>query len=161
MEESKSLQLDDKIDLHRKGWRLQSILWILIALFVLAAGLGLFGGGVLSKQTIGEKKSGVWLEYDRFSRKHAASKLELHLLGAANTPSQIIIPSSYLNKFQIEAITPTPNTIATKNEGIIYGFTAEGPFTVIFHLKPEAIGKVEGNMLLNHQAFHVSHFIYP
>jgi hypothetical protein len=163
MEESKpdSLQIDDKIDLHRKGWRLQSILLIFLFLFILAAALGLFGDGVLGKQTLGEKNSGVWLEYDRFGRKDAPGKLEVHLAGSASSPAQLVIPSSYLENFHIEAITPAPNSIVTHNNQVVYNFKANGPLTVVFRIKPDAIGKVQGSISANNQTFNLNHFIYP
>ncbi len=161
MQENKSLQLDDKIDFHRKGWRIQTILWVIIFLFILLAALGLFGDGILGRQTLGQKDSTIWLEYDRFTRKDAPGKLEVHLVGSASAPAQLIIPSGYLKNFQIETITPTPNSIASKEGQVAYTFHADGPLTVIFHMKPDAIGKVEDNIRVNNQTFTLNHFIYP
>ncbi len=161
-QESKSLQLDDKIDLHRKGWRIQAILWVIIFLFILLAALGLFGDGILGRQTLGEKESAIWLEYDRFTRKHAPGKLEVHVVGSASSPAQLVIPANYLKNFQIEAITPSPNNVVTTAGGqVAYTFHAEGPLTVIFHMKPDAIGKVADTIRVNNQTFTLNHFIYP
>ena len=161
MEESKPLQMEDKIDLHRTGWRVQSILRTIIFLFILAAALGVFGDGILGRQILGEKNSNVWLEYDRFGRKDAPGKLELHLAGSEDSPAQLIIPSSYLKNFHIEAITPTPTAIATRNNQVAYSFDATGALTVVFRMKPDAIGKVQGSILVNNQTFNLNHFIYP
>ena len=163
MEDSKPefLQLEDKIDLHRKGWRVQSVFLTVIFLFILAAGLGLFGDGILGQKILGEKNSGLWLEYDRFGRNQAPGKMEVHVMGSGNSPVQLIIPSSYLKNFHIEAITPAPNAIATHHDQVAYTFNAEGPFTVVFRMKPDAIGKVQGSILVNNKNFVLNHFIYP
>ena len=161
MNHPKSLQLDDRPDLHARGWRIQRITWIGLALFIAAGAAGVFGDGLLGRQTLGEKDSNLWLEYDRFARKDAPMQLEFHFTAEGQQTAVLQLPAGYLRHFQVESIVPAPGAVLTQNGQVVYQFPAKGPLTVLFHLKPSRMGSVRGTLLVNSRPFALNHLIYP
>ncbi len=51
VDDSDALEIYDDPESHRRGWMAQRVAWSAALLVLLAAGLGLFGGGVLSRTT--------------------------------------------------------------------------------------------------------------
>ncbi|MBD0294127.1 MAG: hypothetical protein ICV84_02845, partial [Flavisolibacter sp.] len=45
------LEIDEDLDLHEKGWKLQRFGWFFIFALVILAALGVFGDGIASKTT--------------------------------------------------------------------------------------------------------------
>src|SRR5687768_8105632 len=69
-----TMELDDKIDLQIRGWKVQRIGWVVILALMLAAALGVFGEGVISKKQVDLGNAQV--TYDRFFRYEAQMKLQ-------------------------------------------------------------------------------------
>ncbi len=161
MNRPRSLQLDDRPDLHQRGWWIQRIIWVLLALFIAAGAVGIFGSGLLSKQTLGEKNANLWLEYDRFARKEAPMELEFHITAQGQDTIVLQLPAGYLRHFQVESISPAPGVTLTHNGHVAYKFPAKGPITVLFNLKPSKMGSVQGSIMVNNRPFELNHFIYP
>jgi len=89
---------------HRLGWTLERIGWGFMAATMLAAVVGLFGGGWLSSaETSGTDAATV--RYPRFGRAHAP--LELEVEWAAGPRDAVLwIERAYLDGFAIEEVRP-------------------------------------------------------
>ena len=61
------LEVDEDLPFQRRAWVAQRIGWVLMALFVLAAAVGLLGAGPLSHARI-DVPGLMTLEYERFAR---------------------------------------------------------------------------------------------
>ena len=72
-----SLEIDEDIDLHLKGWIAQRIGWVSMLAFLIASALGVFGTGVLSAVT--SKKEAKTLIFERFNRYENEGNLQLNL----------------------------------------------------------------------------------
>jgi hypothetical protein len=65
------LEIEEYIGFQRRDWAVRHIAWAILALVVLAALLGLFGNGILSKANLGDDEMPLQLEYERFGRYKA------------------------------------------------------------------------------------------
>lgn len=155
------MELDDRPDLHRRGWLWQTILWILLALVIAAGSVGVFGGGPVAQRTAGQKGSDAWVKYEQLARRKAPTHLELHWKAPTTGISVVQIPTQYLKHFQIESITPQPAAVRIHEDMVAYSFAGTGRLTVVFHLQPETAGNVEGSLQILEQTFDLHHFIYP
>jgi hypothetical protein len=155
---SSELEIDENLKLQERGWIIQRIGWLLMAVFVLSGLLGLFGEGPLSKKiiTAGNQK----LEYQKFSRHEARMELKFDLNSGA-TGNMISFTNQYLEKFRIESILPEPKTNQVTNERIQYYFEGSGPMTITFYLVPQAFGNMNEKVLANNQQLNFHQFIYP
>ncbi|RAW02162.1 hypothetical protein [Pseudochryseolinea flava] len=49
---STSLELDEHIEMQKRGWRVQAIGMMLVLTLVVLASIGMFGNGMISKENI-------------------------------------------------------------------------------------------------------------
>jgi len=62
------LQINEDMEFQRRSWIVQRVGWLVFALVILLAALGLFGDGILSDAKAGQEEGALWLEYPRFKR---------------------------------------------------------------------------------------------
>ena len=152
------MEMEENIDVQKKGWVIQRVGWIVMAVFVAMAAFGFFGDGIVSKKNI---QSGVQkLEYQKYSRFESAMELKFDL-NSATQQNIISFPVNYLGNFRIESILPEPKQNQSGNERVNYVFEGNGPMKIIFYLVPKNIGELEADVFVNNQRFHFNHFIYP
>jgi hypothetical protein len=162
---SPGLQLEERLDFHRRNSLVQRIAWCLLALLLIAALLGVFGaGGVFAEaRVIGE--GGVELRYDRFARRSASSTLLLRL-GEAGAGSQVRVrlARAFIERAQIDSVTPEPQRVETDTDGVTYVFAAgRAPSAPVrFDLKLERSGRYRDQVVLEPGGtLELRQFIYP
>lgn len=153
-----SLQLEDEIDLHEKGWVAQRIGWLLMLIMLVAASLGLFGTGWLSYAT--QMAGNSHVSYERFGRFELPMQITIRSQ-ADEGRLTVSIPQSYLQCFKVSQITPEPSDRKTENGSTVYTFEGDDEITAQFHLEPETVGTVRTGIHVNGSLFTLSHFIYP
>ena len=153
-----SLELEDDIKLHETGWIIQRVGWIIILLLVIAASLGIFGNGLLSKAEIID--DGNKLSFEKRARYEAPMQMTIHAT-SRNERIDVRIPQSYFNIIELDKVVPEPLEQTLANGFVIFTFETEGPSTVKFYLIPEKTGTITVQIKVNESDFSISHFIYP
>lgn len=139
------LEVDQDLPFERRAWRLQRVGWALILLVAAAALTGLFGAGPLSRRTTGSAGGGLLVEYDRFARVNADSRLRAFVVlppGAAGAV-RLWLDRAYLAVVDVEQVTPQPDLVEAAPDRVTYVFRlarAEGPVEVTFRLTPREFG---------------------
>ena len=150
--------MEDEIDLHQKGWIVQRIGWVFLALIVIAASLGLFGNGLLSKTSKAEKN--VSIEYERFARFESQTELTIKALNLRDGV-EIRIPQSYLRNMELEKSIPQPTRQRLAQEHLILSFDAQESASLTLVFNPTTTGTVAAVFEVNRERLNISHFIYP
>lgn len=159
------LQIQQNIRFQEREWRLQRLGWIVFVAIVIAAVLGLFGGGGVFAQKRIDTGTGFALEFSRFERSGAFTKLRIDAQpnGATQNEFSIWIDRQYLHDFDIENITPTPvrseltgetlsfvfSTRARNGEDILSGTNMSSEantYRITFTLNADRFGIVEGKI---------------
>jgi hypothetical protein len=155
---STKMEIEENIEVQKKGWVIQRIGWLLMLIFVLLAAFGFFGDGVVSKKNLqaGEQK----FEYPQYSRFESRMELKFDLHSAAQQ-NIISLPGDYLDQFRIESILPEPKENTIANDRVNYVFEGNGPMKITFYLVPQNLGRLDADVLVNDQKFNFNHFIYP
>lgn len=151
------LEIDEQLHLQEKGWVIQRVGWIIIILVMIAGGLGVFGGGLLSKKS--SSSGSIKAEYERFFRYETEMKV---LIESSNHISSISFSQQYLKDFRIVRFVPEfDNNNTTENE-IRYNFLPGQNRIVTVYLIPKHYGAIGGTMKVNdNNKFNLNHFIYP
>jgi len=160
------LELEEDLKFQRGEWIAQRIGWGVMALVVIAALLGLFGGGPLSRATVSDDQGLLVVDYNRFLRHHKADTLRLKLTpdhGANEV--HLRVSADYLDALEIQQITPEPVRM-TLEEGwqvLVFRVSQPGsPVAVTVHFEPDDFGSLTAQMRLNDQSPIVfEQFIYP
>lgn len=151
------MEVNANIEFQRRAWVAQRVGWLVIAAIIVAALLGIFGGGPLSRAAV--EGDGLRLEYERFARLQQPTRLRLALSKTA--PSEVALKRGYLESFRIEQITPEPCEIEASGEWLVYRFSGSGTSAVIFHLMPEEFGSAAGAARADGNPLAFRQFIYP
>jgi hypothetical protein len=161
------LEIDQDLDFQQRSWMVQGIGWVVMPLIVLAALLGLLGSGPLSSATAGSEAGPLWLEYDRFGHHQGPMTLRFHLGAKAVSEgmARLWLSQDYVEKIQIEQVTPEPERVEMSSGGLTYIFPVTEPnqeMIVTFYLKPDKFGPLTGQVgLVEGQSLHFNQFIYP
>ncbi|HXE79793.1 MAG TPA: hypothetical protein VNK41_03520 [Vicinamibacterales bacterium] len=107
-----SLEIDQDLDHQRREWRLERLGWVLGALIIAAAALGLFGSGPLSSS---EAAAGpdFHVAYERFLRHGSSNRITLSVDTGARRVLPMEVPSAYLARMRLEQVFPEPRRVAS------------------------------------------------
>lgn len=117
-----------------------------MAAVAIAAAAGLFGNGWLSFARATAES--LTVEYPRFSRARAPLELEVEW-SAARLETVLWLARSYVDRFDIDEIRPTPETVTVGADRIYYAFRAREAGTrvaVTFKLRPRSAGALRGSL---------------
>lgn len=153
----KKLPVEDDISLHRKGWIIQRIGWVLMFVFLIAALLGLFGEGPLSRKKI--KAGNITLEYERFCRYEHG--IEIRLQSEGENIYTVSIPQKYLKSFRVGDIVPEPQKQTATPGYINYQFEGSQNNVITFYVSPVQRSNVEEVFRVNANSFTIKQTIYP
>ena len=151
------MEMQDEIELHKKGWVAQRIGWVLLALILIAASLGFFGNGLVSKRYLSDEIASV--SYERFGRFE--TPIEMKVNANIKNKLELKIPQAYLRKMELDKIVPQPEEQRIENDNMIFSFAANDLAQVTVYFLPQATGTISTSVDINGRTFNISHFIYP
>jgi hypothetical protein len=144
------LEVDEDVPFQRRAWVAQRIAWVLMALFVLAAAVGLLGSGPLSHAHI-DVPGLMTVEYERFARFETSETLTVRLEAAATAGEtvRLSLNRDFLDSAKVETVLPPPARVEAIAGRLVYVFAlAERrvPLSVTFTFDPQKIGVHEGTV---------------
>lgn len=118
------LQIDEDLEFHRRAWRWQRIGWGGMLLLLALSLLGLTDeSGPLS--TTHARSGDLAVTYPRFL--HIVDPFELEVvLPMTDGEWVLFISDGYLNRVDIDQVTPEPDEVRPVEGGVVYSFRA-GP----------------------------------
>jgi hypothetical protein len=152
------LEIEEHLREQSNGFVIQKIGLCLILTIVSLAAIGLFGDGLISHAEI-NSSSGT-ARYERFHRHEAAMKLGFQVPSVTGKCT-VSLPTAYLDKVEVESLTPSPQSTTVSNNLVHYTFSGAGDMNIVFHLIPRKVGRIEGDIQVDDGHFQISHFIFP
>lgn len=159
------LDVEQDLEFQKKEWKAEQFGWILMALLLLAALLGLFGGGPLSQASADSETLSI--DYHRFTRYQSPTQLRITAgPGAVSEGTvRLEIDQDYINSFNVQNVLPEPESVEVMSDTYIYTFTVNDPdqsMEIIFDLESDKIGTIAGSLgLEGGQDVRISHLVYP
>ncbi|EYB68527.1 hypothetical protein DEIPH_ctg021orf0038 [Deinococcus phoenicis] len=143
------LEIRQDLEFHRREVRAENVGWAVMLLILLAALLGLFGSGPLSKATAQAAGGGLTVKYNRFARYLAPAELTLTFSPDSIQEGglHVWLSREFLQHVQIQQITPEPDSVQLEGQRLTYTFKAlktGQPQQVVFQLEMQAIGTLKG-----------------
>jgi hypothetical protein len=145
----------------RRGWVLERVGWVAMALIAICGALGFFGGGWLSRAEA-RAGDGLAIEYMRYAR--VGAPLEMVVDWVPQQQPTLWVARPYLDAFAVEEIRPTPAAVTAAADRIYYEFRALEPqrrVHVTFTLEPKKSGAVRGRIGAGELDVEVRQFVFP
>ncbi|MDG9704801.1 GspH/FimT family protein [Streptomyces sp. DH37] len=164
---SDGLQIQEAEGFQRKEWAFERVGWAVMALILLAALLGLFGGlGVFRSVSASDASGAVTVDYPRLTRHTARTELEVATGAAAVREGQVVLTlsSDWVDGADIGRVIPEPDTWSSGPDGLRLTFLADpAPPTVRISYRPDAIGPHPGTVTVGDGGPRVGfdQFVYP
>ena len=163
------LEVNEDIGFERRLWAIQRIGWVVMALVVVAAILGLLGPGLLSTgaKASNENADLSVEEYERFVRYMSPTDLRMQLHPGASTEGEarISLDRKYMEGFQVQQVTPHPQRVEAGPDAYTYVFAVgqlNQPTAVTFNLQPQKVGLLQGQARLEgEEPVSFTQFVYP
>ena len=163
-EQKDDLELSEDFTFEQREWKVQRLGWLIMALTVALALLGLFGLGPLSSRTLISSDGVLRLEYDRFARHHSSSTLRLQFAPTGQTKARLWISRQFMENMKLESIVPAPERVEMRDGGQLYTFAVPRgeSTTAIFYLQTEKMGANPLQLRLNEGSMlQAPYWVYP
>jgi hypothetical protein len=168
------MHIGEDLAFQRRDWRVERISWVAMSIALVAALLGAFGSGPLSKTTAGDMTLGVEIEYQRFWRVEKEMPLRVRIRGAAASAGALAaaargeaavwLDNQYLRDLVLERVEPQPIRTEVSAGHRVFVFATRGsePVEVVFRLRAERFGFHTGRIgPSGDEGVLVRQFVYP
>lgn len=158
--------VDPVMKYHRVFWRIERVAWATMALLLIAALLGVFGGGPLSHGRTGSANT-LTVEYDRILRASAPTQYRflVHPSISAKGVLRLRVDHSLVDPMQLDSIIPEPDSQSAGPSYTEFSFGVEpgtAPVSIVFQFRPATFGRHAGQVSVpGVPPLTIEHFIYP
>jgi hypothetical protein len=147
MNTKRELEIEEDLEFQRKEWRAQRVGMVVFVMFVMLALLGLTGmGGPFSRGETGDPAGSVNIEYERFVRRSALSRVTMRVRSAPG-PVQFWVSAGYLEHIEIRRVSPEPDRVTVERNRHVYTIQGASPeVTVVFELEHKTAGTLDAEV---------------
>jgi hypothetical protein len=115
-----NLDIDQSAALEGASYRIQQGGWCLMALMLLAALLGLFGDGVLSRGWASSPDGSITVRYDRFDRRLSSTGFTVSLRAGADRWARFWADTLLVDAEWQQQISPRPDSVISDGGKLLY-----------------------------------------
>ena len=167
-EHGSELQISEDMDYQRRTWLVERVGWIVLGAVLIAALLGLFGGGGLVASAELETDGGALaMQYDRFWRVDSPMRLRVVARPPADSDStlRVWLSRDYVEALSLTTTTPQPDHVAAAADRYAFEFSLTDPgeaATIVFDVEVRGPGRLHGEIgVEGGESASFSQLIYP
>jgi hypothetical protein len=161
----RDLQLAQDMAFQHRNWKSQRIGWMLVALVIVTALIGLWGSGPASSRSASAADGSFRIEYERFTRLNAPTQLRLHFAPKAVHAGEVRVwlEGSYAIESFPQQVAPMPRLVEAGESRFTYIFAAQAGRggSVLFDMRPQKVGAVAARIGVGESALDFRQFVYP
>lgn len=155
--------ITDQIAFQRKTWRFERVGFGVLLVLVLLALTGLFSGGPLSQHSSSGPGQRLTVEYERFLRNGASSRVVLVARTRPSARATLRIDQAFLRAHTVESLQPQP-LFARSHEGgleLVGQADEQGHLSLYLTIRPDSLGLVSSSAWFEGERVVFTQFIYP
>lgn len=136
------LPIADELHFQKTSWIIQRIGWAVLVAVVLAALLGVFSHGYVSRAVASRPDAQLTVEYERFQRASLLTRLTVTLAPGAHDEARLRFGPVFQDLYEIEAVEPRPARSSASGKGLDLYFDApeREDVHVVFWARPRRTG---------------------
>lgn len=161
------LHLSEDMAFQRRTWLVERAGWIAFAAILVAALLGLFGGGLLGPTETATEDGSLSMHYERFWRVQSPTQLRVVARPADPRSSalRLWVAREYIEALSISRITPEPERVEAASDRYVFEFRLTEPgetATILFGIEALQAWSLPGRLGIEGGAsLSFNQFIYP
>jgi protein-L-isoaspartate(D-aspartate) O-methyltransferase len=165
MERHGDLDIRHDLNFHRRLFVVQRVGWVVLALFILAALLGLIGAeGPFNQGT--KENDRLRVEFERFPHQESPTRIKVTFRDQSGERVELSVSAGYLNQVRLQNVSPQPEEVIASRDQFRYVFktTRPGePLTVAILFTPTSAGYLRGQLHAGKDSapLNFSQFVYP
>lgn len=116
------IDISENYNFQRRLWVIERVTWVVMLALLILAALGFAGNdGPLNTVTAANKKISV--EYQPRVNRVQPVTFSVTLRDISSTTAKVLISRDFMNNFQVQHITPEPDSVQTSDKMLVYSFT--------------------------------------
>lgn len=150
--------------MQRAHWMFERIGWYALVAVIVAALLGLFSNGPLSRTTVHDPSRKLTVEFDRLARNGASGEMRLHADPQPGQDVTVRFSPAFMRAVTLTTIEPQPREARSSADGTeyVFGRRTGAPLDIYLAVLPQRVGLVRGEIALDGNApAAVTLFVYP
>ncbi|MBB3101724.1 hypothetical protein [Azomonas macrocytogenes] len=159
----RSYPVVEQIAHQRKIWKCERVGFFMLLAFVSMSLAGLFSSGPLSTQRSTSPEQRLTVEYERFLRNGASSRITLTVQARASAQVTLSIGRALLENCNIEGLQPH-SLVARSHQGgleITGQADTQGRLRIYLKIRPDNSGLVWNTLWFEDDKVSFTQFIYP
>jgi hypothetical protein len=157
---SRKYPVREHMRFQRRMWVIERVGWLVLALIVVLALLGLFGSGVLSKSRV--SAGSLTIDYARFERATRATRFTFHFTASPNNERRLRLNRPFLRDYEIRSIQPPPARGGADGIDLTFSLSAGAGADVVIWARPHSYGAMQLEARANDEPpLKFSVFVYP
>jgi len=158
--QSRNYPIKEDMDFQRRSWTVERTGWLILGVIMVAALVGLFGYGPVSKAHL--NGNDLKLSYERFQRSTKLATYVFRLGGGSAGERQLTLGPRFQTGYEITSIQPQPLQSTAGPDGLTLKFGATGDNqTVVIWAHPRAYGLVRISVASGNERHPIWSFVYP
>lgn len=159
------IEIEQHPDFQRREWRAQRAGRIVMLLVALGALAGVFGRGPLSHASAEAPNGDFRVEYERFVRRHAPTRLVLRLgpERVREGRATFWLDRDFAERLEFRAYQPEPSSVAVDDDRLLLEFTLAGSDSavVVIEFEPDRPGRSRGTAGIGDASVALAQFVFP
>jgi hypothetical protein len=161
------LEISEDMRYQRRTWLVERVGWSILGAVLIAALLGVFGGGgVVASTERTTEGGGLSMQYDRFWRLDSPMRLRVTARPSVESDSlRISLSRDYVESLSLTTITPQPDRVETAGDRYVFEFPltdSAARAIIVFDVEPREPGRLRGEIgIEGGESLSFSQLIYP
>lgn len=161
------LEINEDLRFQRREWKAERVGWSVLVAVILIAGAGVFGHGPISWTSATTPGDALRVDYERFGRRGGPQALvvEVSPSQADGGEWQVEVTREYLAGFDVDAITPEPDSVESTDRTVRYTFSQAQPSASLkakFSVTPSTLWSTTGSVsVAGGPAIQFRQFFFP
>ena len=162
---NKHFEIEQDLAFQEREWRWERISWLVIALILIAALMGLFGHHPFARITSQTLNGQVVIDYERYGRYDSSAQIVIKSTPAYahNNMVHVWLDAEYLDAINVISASPWPLRGEAREGERAFVFHTDGrPFSVTLSIQFHSIGLVRGRVRVDEQEpLSLTHMVWP
>jgi hypothetical protein len=157
------LQVDSDDTFTKREFAVESVGWVVLALILAAALLGVLGSGPVSSAQAASPSGGLTLDYQRITHQDADDHVIVGIPQGATGTVTLRFGGEWIEGLDLRQVTPQASKETGTPDGVDLSIPVHGggPVRIVVSFRTRAVGLTHGMLRVGGQEIRFTQFVLP